>query len=92
MRLDQEVNRLSVKKTKRAPVTSKETRVVLVLGGWTTLAEGGHSWRGAVVKVVAAFVSVKVVSRNVWAEEAGVGAMVLVILSQTVHRHWTMVE
>jgi hypothetical protein len=89
---DQEVvGPLSARKTKRAPVSSSMTRVELGLVGWTTSVEGVHSWGGA-VKVVAAHVSVKVVIKNVRAGAAGVGAMILAILSQTVHRHWTMVE
>jgi hypothetical protein len=82
--LDQEeVGLLSAKKTKRTPESNNETRVVLGLVGSTTLAEGEHSWHGALLKVAPAFVSVMVVIKN---EEAGVVAMILAILSQTVHR------
>ncbi len=87
VKFDQEaVGPLSAKKTKRTPVASNVTRVVLGSGGWTTSMEGGHSWHGDVV-VEAALVSVKVVKKNVWAGAAGVGAMIPAILSQTVHQH-----
>ena len=78
--LDQEVGLLSAKKT-------PEIRVVPRLVGQTMLVEGEHSWSGALIKVAAGLVSAQVVRKNVWAEEVEVEAMILEILSQTVHRH-----
>ena len=78
--LDQEVGLLSARKT-------PETRVVPRLVGQIKLTEGEHSWGGALMKVAVALVSAKVVKKNEWAGGVEVEAMILAILSQTVHQH-----